>query len=257
MWARRPNKKQKGYEYKVLWKGFPLHEASYVDEQDIQGSLIAEYDLACPRGSCRTDLAKDIDAYVRANPKSIKQSSTAHYDTTVLDRLRGPTITDITEPPSQTSRQDTAHTRVDTRRSKRLQSQDLNYINRKLDLLDNIDLADAILSDVAHLRDILITVHGQDLQLGYHKGHQVINDVIDLNNNCTDAPGHKPRRRGIDQDQGFEIWRDGVIHAAKDYFMEARTTSPSTPQVKTVHFDVNTKTTSAHRVLRRKTKHSS
>ena len=54
----------------------------------VTGSLIKKYDQACPRGSCRTDLPADIKRYIAANPKAVKQSSTAHYDETILARLR-------------------------------------------------------------------------------------------------------------------------------------------------------------------------
>ena len=195
VWARRPNKAKTGYEYKVLWKGHPLHEASYVDESDIEGSLTKKYDKACPRGSCRTDLPKDIDRYVTKNPSSVKQSSTAHYDETILERLRAP-VTKITEPapvadadplPASASNDETA-----PRRSKRLSQRDLHYLNQMLNTLDGGQDADTVLSDISHLRDVLYTTYNQDLALGYRDGDLTklaITDVIDIN--PTDASESK------------------------------------------------------------------
>ena len=195
MWARRPNKAKTGYEYKVLWKGHPLHEASYVDESDIEGNLTKKYDVACPRGSCRTDLPKDIDRYVTKNPSSVKQSSTAHYDETILERLRAP-VTTITEPapaadasppPASASNDETA-----PRRSKRLSQRDLHYLNQMLNTLDGGQDADTVLSDISHLRDVLYTTYNQDLALGHRDGDLTklaITDVIDIN--PTDASESK------------------------------------------------------------------
>ena len=72
VWARWPNKKKNGYEYKVIWKGFLLHESSYELEQNITNSLIKKYDQACPRGSCYTNLPANIKRYIVANPKAVK-----------------------------------------------------------------------------------------------------------------------------------------------------------------------------------------
>ena len=54
VWARRKSTtKRRGYEYKVLWRGFPITEAKHVHEADISGSLVSTYDAECPRGSVR------------------------------------------------------------------------------------------------------------------------------------------------------------------------------------------------------------
>ena len=157
--------------------------------------------IRCPRGSCCTDLPKDIDRYVTNNPGSIKQSSTAHYDETILKRLRAP-VTKITEPapaadasplPASASNDKTA-----PRRSKRLSQQDLHYLNQMLNTLDGGQDADTVLSDISHLRDVLYTTYNQDLALGHLDGDLTtlaIADVIDITPTDTKtvhwAPGVK------------------------------------------------------------------
>ena len=147
----------------------------------------------CPKGSCRTDLHRDIKRYVEANPKAIKSSSTALYDKGILARLRQPIITEIIEDKddNDTAAQAAVAAAPDdakVRRSRRLLSaQDIQYINQDLLRLDQHHHADAKLSNIDHLRDVLTTNYNQDLRIGYHQGHAVINDVIELENNYTET----------------------------------------------------------------------
>ena len=82
VWARRKSTtKRRGYEYKVLWRGFPITEAKHVHEADISGSLVSQYDTECPRGSVRNDHATDIDQYLKLHPGLLNLwSSTVQAD---------------------------------------------------------------------------------------------------------------------------------------------------------------------------------
>ena len=88
VWARRPSNskvKRIGYEYKVFWRGYPITEASYVHEDDIDGSLMAKYDEICPRGSVHTDRSADIDIYLRKHPGLLNlRSSTVLADDAII-----------------------------------------------------------------------------------------------------------------------------------------------------------------------------
>ena len=88
VWARRPSNskvKRIGYEYKVFWRGYPITEASYVHEDDIDGSLVAKYDEICPRGSVHTDRSTDIDIYLRKHPGLLNlRSSTVLADDAII-----------------------------------------------------------------------------------------------------------------------------------------------------------------------------
>ena len=88
VWARRPSNskvKRIGYEYKVFWRGYPITEASYVHEDDIDGSLKEKYDEICPRGSVHTDRSADIDIYLRKHPGLLNlRSSTVLTDDAII-----------------------------------------------------------------------------------------------------------------------------------------------------------------------------
>ena len=75
IWARRRHKSKNSYEYKVVWRGHPLSEASYVPEEDIEGTLVQAFDEQTPRGSVSTDLPIDIRAYLKKFPGVLKTHS--------------------------------------------------------------------------------------------------------------------------------------------------------------------------------------
>ena len=81
--------------------------------------------------------------------------------------------------------------------------------------------------DIDHLRDVVTIDYNQDLKIGYHEGHAIINDVIELENNYTET--------------NFDEWRQHWIDTYR-----AASSAPS----RKVHFDKTAKTTSAHRVLK-------
>ena len=82
-----------------------------------------------------------------------------------------------------------------TRRSRRLLSKhDLHVINNELLRLDQHHDADYKLSDIEHLRHVLMTCYNQDLQICYQNEQAVINDVLDLNDlNQELCVFHNPR----------------------------------------------------------------
>ena len=104
-----------------------------------------------------------------------------------------------------------------------MSQQDIQCINQELLRLDQHHDADAKLLDIDHLRDILTTDYNQDLKIGYHEGHAIINDVIELENNYTEA--------------NFDEWRQHWIDTYR---------AASSAPCRTVHFDKTAKTTSAH-----------
>ena len=121
----------------------------------------------------------------------MKQSSTAHYDETILARLRAPANA-AQDGNSDAGGDDaatngtpaTSATEDDTgrRRSRRLLSKhDLHVINNELLRLDQHHDADYKLSDIEHLRHVLMTCYDQDLQICYQNEQAVINDTLDLN----------------------------------------------------------------------------
>ena len=164
------------------------------------------------------------------------------------------------------------------RRSRRLLSKhDLHVINNELLRLDQHHDADYKLSDIEHLRHVLTTCYNQDLQICYENEQTVINDVLNLNDLnqelCVfrnpkwiyDADGTRrlPPATEKERDLWMEHWIDvyksrTAAEKRADRFW--RTNFPAKRhrfKKQKVRFADGTKTTSAHRVLRKATTRSS
>ena len=118
VWARRRHKSKNGYEYKVIWRGHPLSEASYVAEADIEGTLVQAFDQQIPRGSVSTDLPTDIATYLKQFPGVLKtHSDTALEDDAVFLNRTTPKIKKDKNEKNKTKK--TKQDKVKTTKSRR------------------------------------------------------------------------------------------------------------------------------------------